>query len=403
MGYNLSDMQQTSRRAGRYQMQPTGYSAFVPAPLPPAEGLQIDDEMLALLSEADRALGRLDGSADTLPNPDLFVMMYIRKEAVLSSQIEGTQASLVEVLEIEANVLNADRPADVAEVVNYVDALNYGLERLKELPLSLRLICEIHERLMEGTRGQEYTPGEFRRSQNWIGPQGCTLSTARYVPPAPNDMKEALGNLELFLHDERAMPFLMRVGLAHAQFETIHPFLDGNGRIGRLLITFLLCEKQVLQRPLLYLSYYFKLNRDEYYHRLQAVRDHGDWEGWIKFFLKGVATVANEAAGVARKIVALRENGRALIIQKTGRTVADCLRLYEQLFETPCMSIRMVGVRMDREFPAASRMTKQLEQLGILREISGRERKRIYLHERYFRLFDDEELSARSVADPVPN
>lgn len=387
-------MQQTSERAGRYHTQPTGYKAFVPASLPPAQALRIDDELLTLLSKADRALGRLDGSTEALPNPDLFVMMYIRKEAVLSSQIEGTQASLAEILEVEANVLKPKHPADVAEVVNYIHALNYGLERLGTFPLSLRLICEIHERLMANTRGQEYSPGEFRRSQNWIGPQGSTLATARFVPPAPDDMKVALANLELFLHDERPMPFLLKVGLAHAQFETIHPFLDGNGRIGRLLITFLLCEKEILSRPLLYLSYYFKLHRAEYYDRLQAIRDRGDWEGWMRFFLEGVASVANEAAQTARRIVTLREEGREKIIQGTGRSTADALRLFEHLFDTPFVTIQMVGKIMGREFPAASRLTKHLEHLGILVEVSGRERKRLFLHQNYFNLFDDAEITA---------
>ena len=221
-----------SNRSGYYVKQPGGYRAFVPKNLPPQPRVDMDNEMWELLSFADRALGRLDGSTETLPDPDLFVFMYARKEAVLSSQIEGTQASLMDVLEFEAEALEPGRPEDTAEVVNYVDAMNHGLERLKDLPVSLRLIREIHEKLMAGVRGGERTPGEFRDSQNWIGPQGSALSDAQYVPPPPHEMQKSLDNLEKFLHDEKPMPALLKVGLAHAQFETIHPFLDGNGAWG---------------------------------------------------------------------------------------------------------------------------------------------------------------------------
>lgn len=393
-----ASMRQTSARSGLYVRQPTDYSAFVPAPLPPQPPLAIDDEMLDVLSRADRALGRLDGSTEALPNPDLFVMMYVRKEAVLSSQIEGTQASLAEVLEQEAKVLDPVIPTDVGEVLNYVHALNYGIERLQTLPLSLRLICEIHERLMEGTRGQERNPGEFRRSQNWIGPAGSSLKTARFVPPAPTDMHQALGDWELFLHADRPMPLLLRIGFAHAQFETIHPFLDGNGRIGRLLITFFLYERGALKRPLLYLSHYFKQNRLEYYDRLQAVRDKGDWEGWMKFFLRGIAVVANEATDVARRIVSMRESERSLIQERCGRTAADALKLHERLFEHPYVTIAKVQNITGREFPTANRLVASLVELNILREVTGRARGRVFLHSRYLQMFDDSEIQAVEAA-----
>lgn len=389
-------MLQTSTRAGRYVAQPTGYRAFVPSPLPPTPPILFDDEMLELLSRADRALGRLDGSTDALPNPDLFVMMYVRKEAVLSSQIEGTQASLADVLERESEVFEPDAPSDVAEVINYVTAMNYGLNRLAELPMSLRLLREIHGKLMDGTRGQESDPGEFRRSQNWIGPQGCDLNTARFVPPAPDDMKTSLGELEQFLHSERPMPLLIKVGLAHAQLETIHPFLDGNGRVGRLLITFLLCEREVLKRPLLYLSHYFKQNRLEYYDRLQAIRDSGEWEGWLKFFLRGVADVANEATQVARRIVELRESQRAVIQSNLGRMTGDGLRLLDALYEHPYVSVSFAKQLLGKDFPAASRLVKQFVGVGILTEITGRSRDRVYRHDAYLRMFDDEEVSAEA-------
>ena len=230
-------------RAGRFVKQMEGYNAFIPAPLPPDPPVAMDQELARLLSEADRALGRLDGVATVLPNPDLFVAMYVRHEAVLSSQIEGTQSSLDDVLQFEIDSAGKELPKDVEEVVNYVNAMNYGMERIAQLPLSLRLIREIHDELMDGDRGGDRTPGEFRRSQNWIGPQGCTLANATFVPPPVHEMKIALDNFEKFLHDT-SLPVLILCGLAHAQFETIHPFLDGNGRVGRLLITFLLCDER---------------------------------------------------------------------------------------------------------------------------------------------------------------
>lgn len=283
-------------RAGRYLKQASGYTAFVPAPLPPDPPVKIDLELSRLLSEADRALGRLDGVATVLPNPDLFVSMYVRQEAVLSSQIEGTQSTLEDVLQFEIDSKGRDFPKDIREVVNYVRAMNFGLERLKTLPLSLRLIREIHGKLLEGVRGSTRTPGEFRTKQNWIGPAGCTLSNATFVPPPVPEMQAALDNAEKFLHDN-SLPLLIQCGLAHAQFETIHPFLDGNGRVGRLLVTFLLCQKRALERPLLYLSHYLKEHRAEYYDRLMAIRNDGDWEEWLMFFVRGVYAVCMRSAG----------------------------------------------------------------------------------------------------------
>jgi len=240
-------------RAGRLVKQPQGFKAFIPAFLPPEPPIGMDPELTRLLSDADRALGRLDGAASVLPNADLFVAMYVRQEAVLSSQIEGTQSTLEDVLDFEINARGSERPKDVEEVVNYVRAMNRGLARLEKLPVSLRLIREIHEQLLKGVRGSHRTPGEFRKSQNWIGPAGCTLADATFVPPPIHEMHQALDNLEKFLHDRESLPVLIHCALAHAQFETIHPFLDGNGRVGRLLITFLLCWQGVLHRPLLYL------------------------------------------------------------------------------------------------------------------------------------------------------
>ncbi|RYG29163.1 Fic family protein [bacterium] len=352
----------------------------------------MDDEMWTLLSNADRALGRLDGSTEALPNPDLFVLMYVRKEAVLSAQIEGTQASLAEVLELEAQVLDATKPSDALEVVNYIDAMNHGLGRLKDLPVSLRLIREIHGRVIDSTRGAEKNPGEFRTSQNWIGASSSNLKTAKFIPPPPHEMQAALGDLERFVHDETPMPSLLKVGLVHAQFETIHPFLDGNGRVGRLLITFRLCERRILQRPLLYLSYYFKQHRTEYYDRLQSVRDHGDWEGWLKFFLRGVYEVAQEATETARYIVNLRERHRQLIVDQGGRSAGTMMRLLDQLFDHPVVTVSLVERLVGIKFPNANNLVKSFVSMGLLEEISGRERKRVFLYGEYFRLFHDQEV-----------
>lgn len=379
----------TEPRAGRYVKQPEGYRAFIPKPLPPAPPVDYDDDMLALLSEADRALGRLDGSTEALPNPDLFVFMYARREAALSSQIEGTQASLIDLLEFEAQAAGPDRPIDVEEIINYVSAMNYGLERLNELPVSLRFIREIHERLLSSVRGSERTPGEFRRSQNWIGPPGCTLAQATYVPPPLEEMKDALGRWEAFLHDRQPMPALIRVGLAHAQFETIHPFLDGNGRVGRLLITFLLVENQILARPLLYLSHFFKQHRQSYYDHLQAVRDRSDWEAWLKFFLRGVAEVAREATETARRIVAMREEHRAIITSSLGRGAGKGLTFLEQLYFRPIVNVNTVMQMTDLSFARANDLVAQMQRLGFLRETTGRRRNRVFSYEPYMSLFSD--------------
>jgi Fic family protein len=342
-----------------------------------------------LLGEAERALGRLDGSILTLPNPDLFVYMYVRKEAVLSSQIEGTQSSLQDILAAEAEIFAPDAPKDVDEVVNYVSAMNFGVDSLERLPLSIRLLREIHAKLLAGVRGSHLTPGELRRSQNWIGPPGCTLNDATFVPPPPHEVPKALGDLETFLHSESELPLLIGIGLAHAQFETIHPFLDGNGRLGRLLITFLLCERQVLVKPALYLSYYFKRYRREYYELLQAVRDEGAWEEWLKFFLRGVAEVSRQSTETARNILALRELHRAIITEQLGRRAGNGLRVLEYLYEHPIVSIDTVQEATGVTFPAANAVVKGLTTHGILREITGNARNRRFSYQPYIDLFEE--------------
>lgn len=376
--------QVSSDRAGRYVRQPTGYSAFVPQPLPPKPALRQDAELASLLSAADHRLGRLDGIAATLPNPDLFVAMFVYKEAVLSSQIEGTQASLDDVLEFEAGAPQNEVPGDVAEAVNYVGAMNYGLERIKELPLSLRLLKEIHGRLLSDVRGCEKEPGEFRRSQNWVGPMGTSLTEARYVPPAVDDMKRAMGDLESFLHDRRPLPPLIKCGLVHSQFETIHPFLDGNGRMGRLLITFLLCQEGILERPLLYLSYFFKRNRLEYYDRLQAVRDAGDWEGWMRFFLRGVIEVSDESAATVRQILGLRAE-HTQVIQGEMRS-GNALRLLDRLYDRPVTSVSDVAAFLGVTYNGANTLISRFCQLGLLRETTGGARRRRFAYHAYLSL-----------------
>jgi Fic family protein len=377
-------------RAGRYVRQPEGYRAFIPAPLPPTPPVQIAGELQRLLSEADRALGRLDGSVQTLPNPDLFVYMYVRKEAVLSSQIEGTQSSLQDLLAAEAHVLGRDRPQDVDEVINYIRAMKHGLARLAELPVSVRLIREIHAELLHGVRGSRLTPGELRRSQNWIGPGGCTLAEATFVPPPPSEVSPALGALEAFLHREDDIPLLVKIGLAHAQFETIHPFLDGNGRVGRLLITFLLCERGVLHKPVLYLSHYFKRHRQTYYEMLQAVRDAGDFEAWLAFFLRGVAEVSIEAAETARRILELREAHRRVITERMGRGAGNGYRVLEWLYERPIASVKDVQQVLGTTFAGANQIVQRLATVGVLRELTGQTRHRLYSYDAYVRLFAEE-------------
>lgn len=379
-------------RAGRYIRQATGYRAFSPAPLPPAPALTLDAPLQQLLSQADRALGRLDGSVLTLPNPDLFVFMYVRKEAVLSSQIEGTQSSLQDLLAAEADLFDDTMPRDVDEVVNYVRAMKHGLARLPELPVSVRLIREIHAELMQGVRGGRLQPGELRTSQNWIGPAGCTLTTASFVPPPPHEVPQALGDLERYLHQGDGLPPLVKTALAHVQFETIHPFLDGNGRVGRLLITFLLTEQGILHKPVLYLSHYFKQHRQHYYDLLQAVRDHGAWEDWLRFFLRGVVQVAAEAAETARKIQLLRERHRLDITEHLGRSAGNGHRVLEALFDRPILSVANVVALTGTTYAAANTLVRRLVELEVLREMTGHARNRRFRYEPYVNLFANDPL-----------
>lgn len=383
----VTTMEADSKRGGQHVKQPEGYRAFIPVMLPPVPPIRMDDELVSLLSRADQAIGRLDGVAQTLPNPDLFVAMYVRREAVDSSQIEGTQSSLQDVLAFELDPAIKDIPDDVEEVVNYVRAMNFGLDRLDTLPLSLRLIREIHAELLHSVRGADKSPGEFRASQNWIGPSNAPLSKATFVPPPVPDMHRALDNFERFLHRDNDMPALVHCGIAHVQFETIHPFLDGNGRVGRLLIAFLLVHRGVLHRPLLYLSAYLKHRRTEYYDRLMAVRTRGDWEGWLRFFLLGIAMTAEEATTTARAIVQLREDHRSSL-QSHGSGLNE-LKLLDFLFQRPLVNVRLISKQLGVADVTASRAIDRLVDLRLLEEITGRQRGRVFRYAPYWHLFQD--------------
>ena len=379
-----------STRAGRFRRQLTGYEAFMPKPLPPDPPLQWDAGLLRLLSDATAAVGRLDGMAGSLPNPDLFVASYVRREAVLSSQIEGTQSSLDDVLAHEVAARTQQLPADIAETVNHVRAMDVGLGLLDELPLSGRLIRRVHGELMAGVRGQERSPGDFRRTQNWVGPAGCTLETATFVPPTPEDLPAAVRDFEVFLNDS-AEPPLVLAGLAHAQFETIHPFLDGNGRVGRLLITLLLVERRVLARPLLYLSLFLKENRSEYYERLDAIRTQGDWEGWLRFFLTGVAVTANDAVRVGRELSKMTEEHRRIATsQNFGKFGWPLLDL---LAQQPIVTIKFASARLRSTPTTVGRLLDQMASLGIVAELTGRRRYRVYRYSPFLDVLADRPVS----------
>lgn len=372
-----------NNRAGTYIHQITGYDAFHPNPLPPVPPLDMDIEMVSLLSVADRMLGRLDGVTQTLPNPDLFVSMYVKKEALLSSQIEGTQASLTEVIESEE-----EQTQDAKQVTNYVNAMHYGLQRLQSFPLSLRLLKEIHEKLLSSGRGSEYSPGQFRTTQNWIGSFGSTLRDAVYVPPSVDDMNDSLADLERYFYEEDELPPLIKIALIHAQFETIHPFIDGNGRMGRLLIAFWLCQQKILARPLLYLSYYFKKHRSEYYDRLMAVRFDGEWEEWVKFFLRGVAEVSEESTESAQKINALRESA-TMIIDSNYSNASNARRLLDELFITPSVTKYKVAIALGISLPTAGLLVEKFCELHILQDITPTKmRNKVYLFKDYLDILE---------------
>ncbi len=358
--------------------------AFIPRPLPPDPPLMLNS-LFPLLDRANQALGRLDGLSTLLPDTELFLYLYVRKEAVLSSQIEGTQSSLSDLLLFENQAVPGVPIDDVREVSNYVAAMQHGLERLREgFPLSLRLIREIHGILLRGGRGADRTPGEFRHSQNWIG--GTRPGNAAFVPPPPEQLMECLDSLEKFLHDEtQTLPLLVQLGLIHVQFESIHPFLDGNGRLGRLLITLLLCARGALREPLLYLSLYFKTHRAHYYELLQRVRTEGVWELWLEFFLEGAETTAKQAADTAVELISLFEEDRKRI-QSMGRSALSALRVHEYMQKKPLIKIGIAARALNLSVPTVSAALERLKKLGIAKETTGRERDRIFAYARYLEI-----------------
>jgi Fic family protein len=361
--------------AGRLVRQPTGYWAFVPNPLPPA--IDWSPALVGALSDADRAVGELAGLGRSLPNPDLLIKPFVRREAVLSSRIEGTRASVSDLYTYEAVQLALfELPDDVREVKNYVRALNYGLARLEAFPLSLRFIRELHRELMQGVRGEQRTPGEFRRSQNWIGGPRSTLSDAEFVPPPPAEMREALHDLEQFIHAESDLPPLVRIALIHYQFEAIHPFLDGNGRVGRLLINLLLYAWDLLPHPLLYISAYFSAQRAAYYDGLMAVSRQGAWEAWLLFFLEGVRAQSLDSVNLILRLQALQERYRALFQKE--RASARLLQVVDALFEQPVFTVPQLAERLDITYPTALRYVNRLADKEVVREVTGRARDRVF-------------------------
>jgi Fic family protein len=376
-------------RAGAYQIRAMAgeqVRVFMPSPLPPDPPLAIE-RFYAAMEKAGRALGRLEGVASVLPDTDLFLLMFVRKEALLSAQIEGTQSSLSDLLLYESDEIPESSIDDVRDVSNYVAAMKHGLKRLQSgFPLSARLIREIHAILLESGRGSAKQPGEFRRSQNWIG--GSRPGNARFVPPPPEVVPDCIGALEKFIHDPaNTFPALIKAALVHVQFETIHPFLDGNGRLGRLLITFLLCAEGIVKAPILYLSLFFKARRDDYYAHLQSVRDTGDWESWIEFFLEGVCQTADQSVDAAREIIAVFERDRKLI-EALGRPAASALRIHRYMQSRPILSAPIAAKALGLTAPTVRKSIDHLAALGIVHELTGKKRDRVFAYRNYLRVLE---------------
>ncbi len=373
-------------RAGVYRKQTGGYTVFIPKKLPPQPPLKFDDELVGLEEKANLTLGELKGLSEVIPNPDHFITMYVRKEALLSSQIEGTQASLEDLIESETKKEYAI-PAEIREILNYIDALYYGLNKVKKIPVSLRLIKEIHQILLQGVRGENRNPGNFRTSQNWIGIPGTSINEAEFVPPPIDEMNIALDDFEKYYHHDKMTPSLIKCAMLHAQFETIHPFMDGNGRIGRLLITLFLCEMGILEAPLLYLSYYFKKNRQEYYQKLMDIRNDGDWEGWLKFFLIGVFETSKQAIETAKNILGLKEKHRRMVRDSTNSAIAlDVLNL---LYHDPIVDVKFVTKRLGVSEGSVRNTFKHFIDIGILKLLKGKARYRVYHYRQYINIMKE--------------
>ena len=369
-------------RAGTYVDNLTGeatYQSFKPNPLPPIPEIEMDGEIVKLLVDANKQLVKLDTASQLISNADLFISMYVRKEALISSQIEGTQCTLDDVLDPE---VEANANLDVSDVINYVKATQYALKRLERLPLCCRLIREIHEVLMENVRGQDKTPGEFRHSQNWIGPANCSLKDARYIPPNVDDMQEAMDDLEKYINENTDYDSLIRVALIHYQFETIHPFLDGNGRIGRLLILLYLMEQGLLAKPVIYISYFLKKNQVEYYDRISEVRRSGNFEQWIRFFLESVSKAASDSLETIRQLSVLHETNIEKL-PKTTRSKDNLRAVFDYIEQYPIIDIKRTAKKLGISYNTVATAVKKLVELGILQETTNAARNRVFVYEEY--------------------
>ena len=372
-------MKLETNRAGILKRMQSDYECFIPHNLKELK-LDIDDQLQSLINKAYLLLGRLDGMAITLPDIDLFVSMYVQKEAVISSQIEGTQASLIDVLQKDRN---NEKIKDTEEIVNYIKATNYAFKRLEELPLCMRLIKETHSVLLSGVRGNEKSPGEFRKSQNWIGYTGCTLNTASFVPPSPEEMEHSLSDLEKYIHEDSSISNLIKIALIHYQFETIHPFLDGNGRMGRLLIVLFLKERGLIEYPVLYLSYFFKKNRNRYYELLNNVRTKGEFEEWIKFFIEGICEISEDAISSIQKIIKLKRIDMEKIRNIPKGNISSLLLVYDYLLKHPFLETEDIRLLSDLSKPTVNKLLETLTELEILELVEEKKRYKQYVYKKY--------------------
>ena len=372
-------MKLETNRAGILKRMQSDYECFIPHNLKELK-LDIDDQLQSLINKAYLLLGRLDGMAITLPDIDLFVSMYVQKEAVISSQIEGTQASLIDVLQKDRN---NEKIKDTEEIVNYIKATNYAFKRLEELPLCMRLIKETHSVLLSGVRGNEKSPGEFRKSQNWIGYTGCTLNTASFVPPSPEEMEHSLSDLEKYIHEDSSISNLIKTALIHYQFETIHPFLDGNGRMGRLLIVLFLKERGLIEYPVLYLSYFFKKNRNRYYELLNNVRTKGEFEEWIKFFIEGICEISEDAISSIQKIIKLKRIDMEKIRNIPKGNISSLLLVYDYLLKHPFLETEDIRLLSDLSKPTVNKLLETLTELEILELVEEKKRYKQYVYKKY--------------------
>lgn len=372
-------MKLETNRAGILKRMQSDYECFIPHNLKELK-LDIDDQLQSLINKAYLLLGRLDGMAITLPDIDLFVSMYVQKEAVISSQIEGTQASLIDVLQKDRN---NEKIKDTEEIVNYIKATNYAFKRLEELPLCMRLIKETHSVLLSGVRGNEKLPGEFRKSQNWIGYTGCTLNTASFVPPSPEEMEHSLSDLEKYIHEDSSISNLIKTALIHYQFETIHPFLDGNGRMGRLLIVLFLKERGLIEYPVLYLSYFFKKNRNRYYELLNNVRIKGEFEEWIKFFIEGICEISEDAISSIQKIIKLKRIDMEKIRNIPKGNISSLLLVYDYLLKHPFLETEDIRLLSDLSKPTVNKLLETLTELEILELVEEKKRYKQYVYKKY--------------------